>query len=131
MGWPWSMMPLPGGQPGWPYSWTQGWEGSGNCRDCQSTSSYPQWTPWTTWWGVPPMYNELTSWSYPGQPTAPGAPPYYAREADSKQPTAFQQFDPAGEALWESVESPESPWIRMPETENADTGDPTDLYENG
>jgi hypothetical protein len=131
MGWPWSMMPSPGGQPGWPVSWTRGWDGSGNCRDCQSNPPFAPWTSWTSWWGVPPMYNEVPSWSYPGEPTAPSASPYSAREADSEQPTAYYQFDPAGEPLWESVESPESPWIQTPEMENVGAEDSTDPHENG
>ncbi|MDN4595288.1 hypothetical protein [Polycladomyces subterraneus] len=66
------------------------------------------------------MYNEVPIGSYPGEPTVPNAPPYSAREADAEQPTAFHPFDPVGEPLWESMESPESPWIRTPETENVD-----------
>ncbi|MBN2908722.1 hypothetical protein JQC72_04200 [Polycladomyces sp. WAk] len=75
------------------------------------------------------MYNEVPGWSFP-ESTAPSELPYAVREADSEQPAAFHQFDPAEEPLWESMASPESPWIRMPETENADTEDFADQDEN-
>jgi hypothetical protein len=127
MGWPWSMMPSPGGQPGWPFSWTRAGEGTGRCRGCQSDSPYAQWTPWAAWWGVPP----LPGASYLSKPTDPGAIPSSVRAAGPEPSTAIHHFDPMGGPLWESTESPESPWIRMPETENAEADDPADQTENG
>lgn len=127
MGWPWPMMPSPCGQQVWPFSWTQGWGETHDCRGCLAGYPYSHWAPWTMWWGTPPAAAEIPGgWQATGEPTAPTVSPYSAREAGTEQ----QRFDFVGVPLWESMESPESPWIQMPKRGDGGTGEPME-DENG